>query len=393
MRTVTVRCGVPRRRRSTRIPAASSETSAIRSVRVTVPCDGVGPLRAVTLRRVAATITELDLGSAAWLEFVRSRPEALPFHHPSWAMFLAECYGFRPFALVLDGGSDGGPAAGLPVLETRARLRGTRWISLPFTDVCPPLVEEHDAGRFTAALEGARRDAGVDALEVRAPIAGARATHPLALRHTLRLGRVEQEVAGRFRPAIRRNIRAAERNALTLRRAEREADLETTFYRLQVQTRRRHGLPVQPRRFFRLLWRRILEPGLGFGLFVCSNGTPVAAAVFLTWERTITYKYGASDAAFWRLRPNNLLFREAISWGCDHGYQTFDFGRTDFEGMGLRRFKLGWGCQEEDLRYTVLGRGAARSHGLARSVGQPILRRSPPWVLRVLGNLLYRQTA
>jgi hypothetical protein len=171
------------------------------------------------------------------------------------------------------------------------------------------------------------------------------------------------------------------------------ADLDTVFYDLHVSTRRRHGLPVQPRRFFKLLWRRLLEPGLGFALFVCSEGIPVAGAVFLTWNRTITYKYGASDAAYWHLRPNNALFWEAIGWGCENGYETLDFGRTDTDGEGLRRFKLGWGCDEEWIQYFALGDTASSSHGLARTLLRPILQHSPPWVVRALGNLLYRQAA
>lgn len=338
---------------------------------------------------------QLDLESTVWKRFVRSRRDALPFHHPSWTSLLADCYGFRAFALALTDSSDSGVIAGLPVLEARSRLhRRPRWMSLPFTDICPPLVDEHIAPRLIVALDQARREAGVGRLEVRALVGGAPPSDAIAFRHTLQLEGTAEQVARRcFRPAVNRNVRAAKRTGLMLRRADCEADLDSIFYELQVNTRRRHGLPVQPRRFFRLLWRRILEPGLGFALFVCNDNKPVAGAVFLTWNRTMTYKYGASDPAFWHLRPNNLLFWEAISWGCDHGYELLDFGRTDFDGAGLRRFKLGWGCREQELRYTVLGGNAAGSHGTARALLRPVLRRSPPWVVRALGSFLYRQAA
>ena len=327
------------------------------------------------------------------MDFVRSRSDALPFHHPSWALFLAECYGFRPFALALQSPGEGALAAGLPILETRTWLRGPRWITLPFTDVCPPLVDVEDASRLITSLDQARRAADVGRVEVRVSVPGAVASVPTAFRHTLALDGTREQVARRFHPATRRNIRAAERNGLTLRRAEKEADLESVFYELHLNTRRRHGLPVQPRRFFRLLWRRIVQPGLGFGLFVCSDGVPVAGAVFLTWNRTITYKYGASDAAFWRLRPNNALFWDVIGWGCENGYKTLDFGRTDIDGDGLRRFKLGWGCEEECLQYLTLGAATTKSHRAARTVLRPVLQRSPLWVVRAVGNLLYRQAA
>jgi hypothetical protein len=47
---------------------------------------------------------------------------------------------------------------------------------------------------------------------------------------------------------------------------------------------------VQPRRFFRPLWSRILEPGLGRVLFVDVGSDTVAGAVFLTWNRSVVYK-------------------------------------------------------------------------------------------------------
>jgi hypothetical protein len=65
---------------------------------------------------------ELDLESPVWIEFVRSRFDALPSHDRSWALLLAECYGFRGFAPALEGSSDGGLAATLPMLEGQARL-------------------------------------------------------------------------------------------------------------------------------------------------------------------------------------------------------------------------------------------------------------------------------
>ena len=341
---------------------------------------------------MSETLTELELEDPVWLEFVQSHGGALPFHHPSWAALLAECYGFRPFALVLRG-PDERPAAGLPVLETRTLLRRPRWISLPFTDVCAPLIRHVPPQRFAATLERTRLEAGARELEVRAAIADDVPSRAVAFRHVLELSRTPEEAESRLSSATRRNIRTAQRASLALRAADCEADIDTVFYRLQTQTRKRQGLPVQPRRFFRLLWRRILEPGLGFALFAYDGRTPAAGAIFLAWKRTVIYKYGASDAAYWLLRPNNLLFWEAIRRACTEGYEVLDFGRCDFDGAGLRRFKLGWGCDEEELRYTSLGGSVSPSRGAAQAVTQPILRRSPSWLVRALGSLLYRYAA
>ena len=130
----------------------------------------------------------------------------------------------------------------------------------------------------------------------------------------------------------------------------------TRRVRLHVETRRRLGLPVQPRRFFRLLWRHVIETGVGRLFLAEVDGRPAAGAVFLGWNRMLLYKYGASDPVLWPLRPNNLLFSEAIAWACDAGYESLDFGRTNLDSLSLRRFKLSWGAVERPLAYSFVGR-------------------------------------
>jgi hypothetical protein len=60
----------------------------------------------------------------------------------------------------------------------------------------------------------------------------------------------------------------------------------------------------------------------------------------MAWNGSLIYKYSASDPAYWRLRPNNLLLWRAIQWACENGYHTFDMGRTDLAG-GSGRDLLG----------------------------------------------------
>ena len=119
---------------------------------------------------------------------------------------------------------------------------------------------------------------------------------------------------------------------------------------------------------------------------------PIAAAVFLHFNRTLTYKYGASDPTFWKLRPNHAIFWHAIQWGCEHGYEIFDWGKTDMDNQGLRDFKLGWGSQEQILHYSVLADRAPvtkLSSGSNQRLMASVIQNSPAWVCRMIGELLY----
>ena len=94
--------------------------------------------------------TILDLRDAEWAAFVASRPEAGPFHHPSWAQLIADSYNFEAFAYVLRN-PDGVVVGGLPIIELGRRGR-RRWVSLPFADSVPPLGSGQELERLTGAL-------------------------------------------------------------------------------------------------------------------------------------------------------------------------------------------------------------------------------------------------
>lgn len=342
-----------------------------------------------------------------WSSFVHQHASALPFHHPSWATTVAECYGFRAFALTLTNGG-GAIVAGLPVIEVRRRREPTRWVSLPFTDSCPPLASG-DAGAVLAGrLDDARRAAGIGRLEVRGELevpgdlkvrgeSGGPAVHPNGtfLAHRTPLTGTEPEVFARLHAnQVRRNIRRAQRAGVSVRIGETEADLTEIFYGLHTRTRRRLGVPVQPLRYFRLLWRHVLQPGHGAVMIAEWHGEPAAAAVFLTSAGTCVYKYGASDERRWDVRPNHLLFWEAIRWARARGCRTLDFGRTDIEDRGLWEFKARWGTVVQELTYYVIADGppGAGRNGMPAPV-RSMIRHGPQIVPRALGELLYRRYA
>jgi CelD/BcsL family acetyltransferase involved in cellulose biosynthesis len=153
-------------------------------------------------------------------------------------------------------------------------------------------------------------------------------------------------------------------------------------------------VPIQPRRFFRLLRERILGPGLGFVLTAQSGDTPVASAIFGTWNGTVIYKYGARDERFSRLGANHLLFWTAIQSAIEGGHRTFDFGRSDEAQVSLRSFKDGWGARESSLAYSSIttARLEPSSRGLEDAMAL-LIRHSSPWVCRAVGELFYRYSA
>jgi CelD/BcsL family acetyltransferase involved in cellulose biosynthesis len=334
-------------------------------------------------------LTRLPLDDPGWSSFVHGRADATPYHDPAWACLLADCYGLSGFVLAqLD--ESGMVRGGIPLLAPpRLPGRPRRLVSLPFTDALEPLIEKS----LAAAVEDARRELGIARIELRGPLAGARPVETHAVTHTLALAPDPDQMLRGLNKAKRRDVRLALSSSLSVRVAVAERDLTETYYRLHVDTRRRLGVPSQPKRFFRLLWQRIIEPGLGFVVLAEQGGVAVAGAVFLSANGTIVYKFAASDASRRTSRPNELLLWAAIEHACERGLETLDFGRSEVNATGLRRFKTSWGAVEEPLAYSALGdAGRAAIPATPGTVGA-LLRRAPAWVTRATGALLYRFAA
>ncbi len=344
-----------------------------------------------------------------WEPFLAAAPAANVFHHPAWLELLQRSYGYPIRALcIVDSAGD--IRAGVPLALVGGGIRRVRLAALPFSDHCAPVAAGGDepvvVGELLEALADVRRQLGV-AAEVRGPI-GAGTSSQVVDRYYLHDVPLEADVDAviqRFgrRSQILRGVRKAEKEGLTV---ERRTDVEalTDFYRLHVATRRRQGVPTQPKSFI-LGFAELFARGLGFVMVVRDGSQTVAAAVFLAFNGTLVYKYGASDPAALGKRPNNLLFLEAIRWGCQAGMHTLDMGRTDIGHDSLRDFKLSWGANERTLEYHELSDAPARAAadadadaeaeaasataGMARHIA-PLIRRSPPIVGRMIGEALYR---
>jgi CelD/BcsL family acetyltransferase involved in cellulose biosynthesis len=335
----------------------------------------------------------LDLWDERWVNLTEAHPKAHIFHHPAWTSLLANCYGYRPFVVALCD-ADGNIRAGIPMMEVAHFLRGRRYIALPFTDHCAPLHYSDEAQScLINGLIQLSKDQHIPEIELRFefPPHPSIQSNSQQVLHTLPLYPDSESVASRFHSTHRRNIGVALKRGVRVEWGTKREHLEA-FYRLHLQTRRRQGIPVQPWRFFDLLASDLIERGLGFVLLAFKDDECLAAAVFLHWQRTLTYKYGASAVNGLNLRPNNLLFWTAIHWGCENGYAVFDMGKTDLANTGLREFKSGWGCEEQILNYSYMADRPLKTSAFIKAYPllTRLIQRSPAWVCRAMGELLYQ---
>ena len=327
-----------------------------------------------------------------WDHLVALHRDAGCFHTSAWAKVLHQTYKHHPFYLRFSRGRR--LAALIPLMEVRSPFTGCRGVCLPFSDACEPLIFDPDAVDLVRdRIVHFARERRWKHLEIRGGkffqvVSSSAATF---YGHTLDLRRHVDELHERFDSPVRRAIRKAERSnvsALVVRNRQAIDD----FYRLHVQTRRRHGLPPQPASFFLNIYEHIIKPGLGFTVFAQLDSRPIAAAIFFRFGKNALYKYGASDKRFQEFRANNLVMWHGIQFLVRTGAEKLHFGRTDCENDGLRRFKLSWGTQEEVINYyRVDSSGRQCVTPVRRDSGfhKKVFGRLPLVFNRLAGSIIY----
>jgi hypothetical protein len=327
-----------------------------------------------------------------WDSLLATHPEGSFFHGSAWARVLHETYGHSPvYFLRLCNEQLHGL---LPLMEVCSAVTGRRGVSLPFSDFCAPLAIDGAAtALYKAAMEyGRKKDWRY--LECRnssdkwdpdsAPSA-------IYHSHVIELNDKPEVLFKRLHGTVRRGIRKAQNEGV---RVEFSQSLESVhdFFALHCVTRRRHGLPPQPFRFFENIAHHVLGPGYGFVAIARLREKPVAAFLFFHFGSAAIYKFGASDYAFQSSRSNNLLLWEAIKKYAGAGFATLHLGRTSLANEGLRRFKLGFGAREEQLeyrKYDFAKRAFVMEIDRAKSWVNHVFSRFPAPLLRLSGAMLY----
>jgi hypothetical protein len=327
-----------------------------------------------------------------WLDFITSHPDATIFHHSAWINIFPKCFNFRPLVLIVLDNNDM-IRAGVPFMKVKGIIRGLRYVSLPYTDYCQPLsIDDESIRKLANWFFKAYQDRVGQRIELRWNYPENGSNHKIfsKIKHTIQLNKDPDLVVKNFKRTHRQNIQTALRRGVRVEWGNQIEHLRK-YYCLQLETRRRHGIPVQPWSFFNEIGTSIFQKNLGFVLLAYIEDECIAGLVCLHWKKHLIAKYSASKKSNLRCRPNNLLFWKGIEWGCHNGFSIFDFGRTEKSNHGLCRWKRGWGAVENPLTYSVYSnRPLKLKEDYPYKMIQSLIRKSPQWVCRLSGELFYK---
>ncbi len=303
------------------------------------------------------TVTRIDpIQDPRWHTFVESHPAACIFHTAKWLEALKLTYGFEPVAYVTTLPS-GQLRDGLVLCHLKSWLTGNRSVSLPFSDHCSPLVHSGAALKeLLCFAHEERRRSQQRFVEIRPSVLPASTldgvsgfgTFKSFCLHTLDLSRTEEEIFKGFVKSERNAVRRAERENLQYESGN-SAALLNGFYRLFVSTRRRHGVPPQPFKWFENVVQCL---GDQVAIRIASkDGVPIAATMTLSFRDTIVYKYACSDDRYNNLGAMPFLCWQTIREAKSQGATQFDLGRSDLDHHGLITFKNRLGAHRAELFY------------------------------------------
>jgi lipid II:glycine glycyltransferase (peptidoglycan interpeptide bridge formation enzyme) len=348
---------------------------------------------------VSQGITVLNpLQVQGWDRFALSSENYSFFHSSHWAKVLHESYGYNPvyFALI----DNGTMQAVMPCMEIKSVLTGKRGVSLPFTDYCEPIIGQPHPDETVHSLLKNMIEYGEKAawrsLELRGNISTSGRTQSSyrCYGHTLEMSKKEDELFSSFRDSTKRNIKKAIKEGVKMEITQ-SLDAIRNFYRLNCLTRKEHGLPPQPFRFFEQVYRHVLSQNMGVVVLASHSDRYIAGALFVHFGERAIFKYGASDKQYQHHRANNLVMWEAIRWYSRNGYQSLCFGRTEPDNEGLLQFKRGWNATERTILYYKydIRRQAFINGAATLSVGyRRIFHHMPIPLLKMTGSLLYKHS-
>ncbi|MBN1479173.1 peptidoglycan bridge formation glycyltransferase FemA/FemB family protein [candidate division KSB1 bacterium] len=279
-------------------------------------------------------------------------------------------------------------------MEIKSSITGTRGISLPFSDYCDPLFTQSiDMNEILNFLITSGKKASWKYFEIRASNNFFEALKPSKqfYHHVLRLSNNENDILAKFRSSTRRNIDKAIRCGVKTKIGNSAHDI-VDYYRLHCKTRKYHGLPPQPFKFFRNIFKFILSNNLGIIVLATYNNKCIAGNVYFHFGKKAYYKYGASDRKYQHFRASNLVMWEAIKYYIQNSYESLCFGRTDLDDQGLLQYKNGWGAECTMLKYYKydLKNDRFMDEKLITNKTVNIFKHFPMLLLRMIGLLLYR---
>ena len=324
-------------------------------------------------------------------DFSKSFKDYSVFHTKNWSDVIDETYHFHTVCIGLFHNKN--LSSILPVTEIKHPFNYKKGVSLPFSDFYYLLA--NDDKDYKTIIDEAVKLGIVRKWKYYEYRGGKiscynNVSYQYFIVHNLDITKGIFNLEKGLKKRAVRKIYSAQNHGVTV---EIKADIPALkhFYTLHCLTRKRHGLPPQPYKFFKIMHENIIKDGYGFIALGFWEKEVVAAQLYLNTGSNSIYKYGASNKKGIDLSASYLVMWESINFLKNSGAESLSLGRTVSTNHGLLQFKDSWGADRDELVYTRIYYKKFKSHNMkVQDFIQTIFRHSPIFFLKLIGLVVYR---
>jgi hypothetical protein len=300
-----------------------------------------------------------DVTASRWEKIVRNSENAYFYHTPMWADILERTYGYKTATRLYE-------IDGTEILVPMMKLKWHgfyNYVSMPMGYGGIFSESEVSAGAIEIIFNNLKQSMGMRSLLCTiffhpffaAPIH----TDPYIISagtdmnytHILSLGGGYESIwEGDFTRKNRNVIRKAEKNGVEVFRGTTSSDCES-YYRMYLDSADRWK--AKARHSFDL-YVELLRHDDNTKLWLARVEDEIIAGIItMEYSGNIISFGGASLSEYWKYAANNLLYKDAVEYACEKGYEYFDFGQSG-ELYGVRKFKEVFGAKKVGLRKYVI---------------------------------------
>jgi peptidoglycan pentaglycine glycine transferase (the first glycine) len=171
------------------------------------------------------------------------------------------------------------------------------------------------------------------------------------------LSQSKDEILKGMKSKHRYNIRVAERHGVEVELIHKQAAQHfDRFWELLNTTAERHTFRTHSRDYYKTMIEYLAPRGMVHLAFATLEGQDLAAALFVTYNKTCTYLHGGSTTTRKEVMAPYLLHWQMMCWAQTQGHTMYDFWgvnavqenekwepRQNHPSAGTTRFKLGFG--------------------------------------------------
>lgn len=298
-----------------------------------------------------------------WDNFVENHPEANFLHSFNWGEFHLS----RGKKVIRRGAFVDGSLKGVfeGVIETARRGTHMAIAGGPITDwskadivkaLRDDIIEqgkEHDCAFVRVRPQLEKTD---ENLKLFADLGFKKAPYYLSVEHAgiLNLEKTEEELLKGMRQRLRRALRKAEKNNITVETSQNPEDINE-FYRIQLETARRHDFTHFGKDFLKKQFTAFAKDNEAILYTAKYNDEILAQNFMIFYGNEASYHYGVSTELGTKLSGAPLLHVQAMRDARERGIKRYslwgivDEDDTKHRFYGVSAFKRGFGVDE--LKY------------------------------------------